>query len=323
MKPRLSWGWLLLFITAFSLLMVTPGAGERKKEEPAIPPDRQAAEIELEVELLPKNEKGRAVFSQGEVFLVRIRDPRNLLQKASASWDGRTIPCLPHHQQPGWLHGLGAIDRRREPGTYTLSIRLVSRGGEFEKLEKEFRVQKTRYPSGRLSVAGDKVELSQAALNRVREERKAFKNAWDSSSYVRLWSGPFLRPTGGRITSAFGEKRVYNNGKLKNVHRGVDLSAAVGESIKATATGKVMLARFCFLEGGLVIMDHGGGLFTLYCHLSQIKVDPGEIVDKGSVIGLAGNTGRVTGPHLHWGCGVQGVRVDPTSLLKLNRWLKE
>jgi murein DD-endopeptidase MepM/ murein hydrolase activator NlpD len=172
-------------------------------------------------------------------------------------------------------------------------------------------------------VAGDKVDLSKEAIARIREERQAFRNAWDSSTYIRFWSGPFLRPTrSDRITSYFGERRIYNNGKLRNVHRGVDLAAGVGDPIKATAAGKVVLASFCYLEGGLIIMDHGGGLFTLYCHLSKLNVKAGDTVDKGHVIGLAGSTGRVTGPHLHWGCGVQGVRVDPMSLLELNKWLE-
>ncbi len=315
---------LFLLIAVCALVFSSPGAGTRKKEDTGKTSfQKKTGDVDLEVDILPEGDDKEVVLSQGQAFLVRIRDPKNLVQKAHASWEGQTIPCLPHHQHMGRLHGLGGIDRRQKPGTYKLSIRLITRGGEVEKLEKNFRVKKTRFTSGRLTVASDKVDLSKTAVNRIREERKAFKNAWDSSSYIRFWNGPFILPVKGRITSPFGERRVYNNGKLKNVHRGTDLSASVGDPIKATAASKVVLSGFCYLEGGLVIMDHGGGLFTLYCHLSEIKVKQGDTVDKGHVIGIAGSTGRVTGPHLHWGCGVQGVRVDPMSLLNLNKWLKD
>jgi murein DD-endopeptidase MepM/ murein hydrolase activator NlpD len=124
---------------------------------------------------------------------------------------------------------------------------------------------------------------------------------------------PIPGTTGGRN---FGNRRVFND-QPRAPHSGADLKAAAGTEIHAANRGRVVLAKELFYSGNAVFIDHGLGVYTVYLHLSEILVEPGSIVDQGQVVGLAGATGRVTGPHLHWGARIVDARVDPFSLLKL------
>lgn len=107
------------------------------------------------------------------------------------------------------------------------------------------------------------------------------------------------------------------NGDVKSSHMGVDLRAGTGTPIAATNAGTVVLARASFYPGQTVHIDHGAGVFSSYSHLSVMKVTAGQKIARGAILGLAGATGRVTGPHLHWGMRVNGVSVDPHQLREL------
>jgi murein DD-endopeptidase MepM/ murein hydrolase activator NlpD len=137
------------------------------------------------------------------------------------------------------------------------------------------------------------------------------------------WSEPFAVPIpgveGGRN---FGHRRVFN-GEPRAPHSGADLRAATGTEILAANAGRVALAKNLFYSGNAVFIDHGLGVYTTYLHLSEMLVAPGDQVARGQVIGLAGATGRVTGPHLHWGVRILDARVDPFSLLSLGAGASE
>ena len=105
------------------------------------------------------------------------------------------------------------------------------------------------------------------------------------------------------------------NGQARAPHSGADLTAATGTPIHAANRGRVVLAKNLFFSGNAVFLDHGFGVYSVYLHLSDIRVEKGTIVERGEVLGLAGATGRVTGPHLHWGVRILGARVDPFTLL--------
>ncbi len=129
------------------------------------------------------------------------------------------------------------------------------------------------------------------------------------------WEEAFIRPVAGRVSGRFGNQRVYA-GVPASYHSGLDIAAAAGTPVKAPAAGVVVLADGPFLlEGNLVLVDHGAGLGSALMHLSRIDVRPGQMVAAGDVIGLVGATGRVTGPHLHWGLTWQGARLDPATAL--------
>jgi murein DD-endopeptidase MepM/ murein hydrolase activator NlpD len=131
---------------------------------------------------------------------------------------------------------------------------------------------------------------------------------------LRTEDGPFVRPVPGEPTSIFGTRRIFN-GKPRSPHPGLDLRAAEGTEVRASGPGKVVIAQDLYYSGNIVILDHGGGLFTLYAHLSELRVAEGDAIAAGQTIGLSGSTGRVTGPHLHWGAKIGNHPFDPRALL--------
>ena len=126
----------------------------------------------------------------------------------------------------------------------------------------------------------------------------------------------FQAPIQSVITSAFGKRRFINNSE-RSPHMALDLRGAVGREIFAPKTGRVVLAENHFYGGNKVVLDHGGGLFTAYSHMSEIKARLEDVVEKGSLIGLSGMTGRVTGPHLHWEVYLNENRINPELLIDL------
>ncbi len=169
------------------------------------------------------------------------------------------------------------------------------------------------WPVQKLRVEPKYVEPSKADAARIARERKRVKAALGTMTPERFWKTPFVRPVPGGVTSAFGGKRVFN-GQTRSHHRGVDLRGAQGTPVRAAADGVVLLAEEQYFSGKVVYVDHGEGLVTMYCHLSAIRVKPGQTVRAGRELGLVGATGRVTGPHLHWGVFVGGHPVNPLAL---------
>jgi murein DD-endopeptidase MepM/ murein hydrolase activator NlpD len=132
-----------------------------------------------------------------------------------------------------------------------------------------------------------------------------------------LGVGRFIIPSEGEVAPNFGEQRIFND-QPRSPHSGVDISSPFGAPVVASNAGRIVLVSNLYYAGNTVIIDHGLGVFTLYIHLSKFKVERGDVVAKGAIIGEIGATGRVTGPHLHWGVKIQGNRVDPFSLLYLD-----
>ena len=155
-------------------------------------------------------------------------------------------------------------------------------------------------------------------LPRLREQRRTIHEALArTEETLRLWDTAFVRPLPGRVTDRFGTRRVLN-GKTRGRHWGVDLSARRGTPIHVTNRGVVVLSGRFYYQGNVVYVDHGGGLVTVYMHMSRRLVATGDTVEAGRVIGLTGATGRVTGPHLHWTAYFGDVLFNPLSLLTLD-----
>jgi hypothetical protein len=129
----------------------------------------------------------------------------------------------------------------------------------------------------------------------------------------RLWWQPFTFPRDSRITARYGAGRVFN-GQVQSRHLGTDFAGQVGDEIRAANRGVVALVADFLLAGKVVYLDHGQGLTTAYFHMSQALVAPGDTVERGQLIGRIGQSGRVTGPHLHWVFRYGGVNIDPLSL---------
>lgn len=164
-------------------------------------------------------------------------------------------------------------------------------------------------------VAQKYVEPSPEDMKRIQEEQRLIREARAKRSLVADFGSGFIWPVTGPISGVFGSQRVFN-GQPRAPHNGVDIAAPRGTLIHAAADGTVTLAGpDLFFNGNLMILDHGLGLTTVYAHMDEFLVKPGERVKKGQVIGKVGATGRVTGPHLHWGANWSGVGLDPQLLV--------
>ncbi|MEA3587041.1 M23 family metallopeptidase [Pseudidiomarina sp. 1APP75-27a] len=151
---------------------------------------------------------------------------------------------------------------------------------------------------------------------RARKEAAAVWQARQTFSTRQDFLQPIIEPAQGRISGVYGSQRIFN-GEPRNPHYGLDVAAPTGTPVKVVWSGKVVFADDdLFYSGGTIIVDHGQGLTTTYIHLSEVKVQVGDEVEQGTVIGAIGATGRATGPHLDWRVNWRNVRLDPALVLE-------
>lgn len=164
-------------------------------------------------------------------------------------------------------------------------------------------------------VAQKYVEPPPEDLKRIAEERRVIAEARARAADASDFEAGFIWPVEGPISGVFGSQRIFN-GQPRAPHNGVDIAAGRGSTVVAASPGVVTLAeKNLFFNGNVVIVDHGLSLSTVYVHLDEITVRKGQRVNIGEPIGKVGATGRVTGPHLHWGANVAGQAIDPQLLV--------
>lgn len=179
-----------------------------------------------------------------------------------------------------------------------------------------FHIKDKAYKEQRLTVTNKRhVNPNKQDLQRYKREKDEMVAAF------KTWSSPaindlgFVLPASGRFSSPFGLKRFFND-QPRNPHSGLDIAGGQGGDINAPSAGKVVAVGEYFFNGNTVILDHGYGLTTMYCHMSKIDVKIGDQLSTGDRIGAIGKTGRVTGPHLHWSVSLNNTRVDPLLFVK-------
>jgi hypothetical protein len=208
------------------------------------------------------------------------------------------------------------VDLDAEAGRYPLAVHFSD--PQMEPVTVEIEVRERIFPVEELTLPEGMVTPPEEVLERIARERKAAAEVYRTSAPKAAWSPPFAVPTDGTPSGNFGKRRILN-GQPKSPHSGVDYKAARGTEVKAVAKGEIRMAEELYYSGKTILIDHGAGLVSQYFHLDSLNVRRGAMVERGATIGRVGATGRVTGPHLHFGIRLYGMRSDPSLLWELFR----
>lgn len=205
-----------------------------------------------------------------------------------------------------WLAVVG-LSLKIEPGSHNIEIKQT----EQPSREIPFKVKDKQYEAQYITLK-DKEYVSppEETLKRIREESRIMKAVFKSWNDQNLEKLSMDYPVEGPMSSPFGLKRFFNN-QARNPHSGLDIAAPTGSPIQNPLAGTVAAVGHYYFNGNTVLVDHGQGLVSMYCHLDSIAVEEGQELKIGEVLGTVGSTGRVTGPHLHWSVNLNNTRVDP------------
>lgn len=225
------------------------------------------------------------------------------IDAVAARVDGAPVLVLQGHAIVG--AGLDA-----EPGPRTLEVETLT-----DTAKLTYDVVHRDYPEQRLRTSNRRmVDPNPADLERINRETATMRAAYALRTPLTQSPVPFVKPVQGRHSSQFGLRRFWND-QPRSPHSGLDIAANTGTPIESPAPGIVAATGDYFFNGNTVLVDHGGGLVTMYCHMHTIGVEEGQAVARGDVLGRVGATGRSTGPHLHWSVSLGGVRVDPERMM--------
>ncbi len=224
----------------------------------------------------------------------------------SVTFNGSSVLVVPNAEFGGYLAIVG-VSQKSNPGRHNITVNYgdTSESVGFNVVSKKYREQHIKLSTNR------HVTPSQSNLDRYSREAAEQTAAYKEFRPVIPSNVILDRPVdGGRYSAAFGVRRFFN-GEERNSHAGLDIAVPQGTPVKASANGVVTIVGDYFFNGKTVFVDHGQGLISMYCHLSEIDVVKGQTVARGEVVGKVGSTGRSTGPHLHWTVSLNNQRVDP------------
>lgn len=220
-------------------------------------------------------------------------------------------------KRPAHWRAFVPVDLEKTPGDYAVAVTAQGNAGEKIACAITVKVTAGKFATESLKVAPQFVEPNPEQLERAKAEQQRLREIYATVTPEKLWQGKFRVPLDGVISGKnFGRRRVLN-GQPGSPHTGVDFPAPSGTPVHAAQAARVVLAEALFFAGNTVVLDHGLGVYTLYGHLSEIDVKPGESVAAGAILGKVGATGRVTGPHLHWGLTVNRSRVNALQIVQL------
>jgi murein DD-endopeptidase MepM/ murein hydrolase activator NlpD len=300
--------FLALIPAATALLVVRCGG----QDERAIvrvntrtpPPSPAASEPTPTPTLVPAPELvlSTEVAPQGGAILCSLV---GMVTEGTVTFMGRTQPLT---QGKRSIYAFVPVDIDDAPGVQPLRVDFTLVSGSKGSLTTSITVERTSWPVDEIVVPDVQQQLLDPAVS--NDENLLLRSVYSQVTPVKFWDGPWLVPAPGEITTQFGEQRSYNGGPPLGHHSGTDIGSAEGNPVIATNHGRVVLARQLRLRGNMVIVDHGGGLFSGYAHLSAFGVGEGQLLAAGEQLGQVGSTGLSTGAHLHWEMAAGGVLVD-------------
>ncbi len=257
----------------------------------------------LEVRVQP------GVARPGDAVLVEVT---GAIEAPSGQLGSAELIFLPFADR--WV-AIAGLSVEHKPGAMSLDVTGKTAAGQ-ERLEGELDVRKPDFRRRQLSVSKRFTNISKKDRLRSKEDQQAFDETFDRDFEPWVFDAPFAWPRLDGVGAPFGDLRLFN-GKKKSQHFGTDINGETGDPITAANDGEVVMVRECFGSGGTVIIHHGGRLFTTYFHMSAFSVKQGDRVVRGQPLGKVGKSGRVTGPHLHFGVKLDGRWIDPESVLRL------
>lgn len=241
------------------------------------------------------------VFQGGAVLISLVGQVKD----GSVTFLERTRPLGQGSQS---IYSFVGIEAEAPPGAHPMKIDFTLASGSKGSLMSQAVVAKTNWTIDSIIISDKLAALLDPKLG--ADELTALTRVYSGMTYEKLWSGAWAQPVPGAITTRFGEKRSYNGAPASGHHSGTDIGAGAGAPVGATNSGRVVMARQLALRGNMVVVDHGGGLFSGYSHLQSFAVGEGQAVAAGELLGFVGTTGLSTGPHLHWEMASGGVVVD-------------
>jgi len=262
--------------------------------------------------------------TQGSLLLLEVQSKKPI-DSLSGGWNGRELAFWQAgNAQPAAKtsvvdrrRALLGVDLEKAAGSYTVSVSVQTSGGKPTACTLQIPIRRGKFAVESLHVESEFVEPNPEQVKRANAERDRLREIFDHVTPQKLWEGKFRVPLDGVSTGGnFGKRRILN-GKPGSPHGGVDFPVVTGTPVHAPQAGRVVLAEELFFSGNTVVLDHGLGIYTFYGHLSAIDVKAGDDVRSGQILGKVGATGRVTGPHLHWGLTIERARVNPLQLVAL------
>lgn len=255
-----------------------------------------------------------ATVSNGKTALLEFKKEKNISYE-NIEVDKKRYKIFDNPVNGEKFYALIPISYEEKPSDKKVEVFYKEAGKEKSKIIS-LSINDAKYEKETLSVDGSKVTLSEEDQQRASKEYAEAMKIYNTATRKSYMTSDFIVPMDSKITSDFGKARVYNN-TLKSYHGGTDFRAPLGTPFLASNNGKVVLVQDRFYSGGSVIIDHGHGIYSCYFHMSKFGVKEGEDVKRGDVIGLSGDTGRVSGPHLHFGIRIGGEQVDPLHFIEL------
>ena len=251
----------------------------------------------------------------GQAFAVSLTSTSEY-EDPSVIWQGRTVSLDVESGGEGYVsYGLlGSYVRDVKPGEHPLVFEFTQSGQRF-RATGSVKLLPRKYPEEHLKVSPKMVFPAKVDQARIKKEAALAAEAKRVMTVERLWTSPPQYPIRSVVTSSYGFRRVYN-GTPRSPHAGTDFRAAVGTPVAAPFAGTVVLTGDHYYAGKSVYVDSGNGVLSLFFHLNEIGVKKGDRVNKGQIIGRSGATGRITGPHLHYGLCLAGQYVDPYPLFR-------